>query len=130
MLCNYGVDSIICIVNLKIHTNNIHTIGTPRTIKSRELKSMMIYLYLQLVIYYYLPYLHFILFQKHFAYNNASRRDYKYLIPISYFTQYTDDCYNCYQPKFTISDSGYTFKENLNNGWLILNRNASGTLRN
>lgn len=67
--------------------------------------------------------------QKHFVYNSATRKDYKYLIPISYNTQFTDDCYNCFQPKFTISGNEYTFKENLNNGWIILNRNSSGYYR-
>ncbi|CAG9134635.1 unnamed protein product [Plutella xylostella] len=67
--------------------------------------------------------------QKQFTFSNVTRGHHKYLIPISYFTQYTENCFNCFQPKFTIADSGYTFKENLNDGWIILNRNASGYYR-
>ncbi|KAG7308132.1 hypothetical protein JYU34_006794 [Plutella xylostella] len=67
--------------------------------------------------------------QKQFTFSNVTRGHHKYLIPISYFTQYTENCFNCFQPKFTIADSGYTFKENLNGGWIILNRNASGYYR-
>ncbi|XP_049870009.1 membrane alanyl aminopeptidase-like [Pectinophora gossypiella] len=55
-------------------------------------------------------------------------RDSHYLIPISYMVQNNQNCFNCYQPRFTI-DQTYTFEENLNGGWIILNTNASGYYR-
>ncbi|XP_028172198.1 aminopeptidase N-like isoform X2 [Ostrinia furnacalis] len=67
--------------------------------------------------------------QSRFSFTHEHRRESDYLIPISYFVQDMSNCYNCYQPRFTIGRQTYTFSENLNNGWIILNTNASGYYR-
>ncbi|CAK1546281.1 unnamed protein product [Leptosia nina] len=66
--------------------------------------------------------------QRRFSFNNLNRMDSNYLIPISYVVQNNENCFNCHQPRFTIGQT-YTFGENLNGGWIILNRNASGYYR-
>ncbi|KAL0833029.1 hypothetical protein ABMA28_001147 [Loxostege sticticalis] len=67
--------------------------------------------------------------QSRFTFTREHRRESDYLIPISYFVQDMSNCFNCYQPRFTIGRQTYTFSENLNNGWIILNTNASGYYR-
>ncbi|CAG5041319.1 unnamed protein product [Parnassius apollo] len=67
--------------------------------------------------------------QKQFSFTNRKRIDSNYLIPISYIVQNNQNCFNCYQPRFTIGMQTYSFGENLNDGWIILNRNASGYYR-
>ncbi|KAJ0178637.1 hypothetical protein K1T71_005412 [Dendrolimus kikuchii] len=67
--------------------------------------------------------------QRQFSFTPDNREESEYLIPISYLVQDSANCYNCYQPRFTIGRQTYTFGENLNNGWIILNRNASGYYR-
>ncbi|CAG9795009.1 unnamed protein product [Diatraea saccharalis] len=67
--------------------------------------------------------------QRRFSFTLENRQETDYLIPISYIVQNISNCYNCYRPRFTIGRQTYTFKENLNNGWIILNRHASGYYR-
>ncbi|XP_073943309.1 aminopeptidase N-like isoform X2 [Choristoneura fumiferana] len=67
--------------------------------------------------------------QRKFMFTKEFRYDTKFLIPISYVIQHNQNCYNCHQPRFTISTSTYSFAENLNGGWIILNRRASGYYR-
>ncbi|XP_052740670.1 aminopeptidase N [Bicyclus anynana] len=67
--------------------------------------------------------------QVRFSYIEKDRVDSNYLIPISYIVQHNQNCFNCFQPRFTIGSQTYTFRENLNGGWIILNRNASGYYR-
>ncbi|XP_026484250.2 aminopeptidase N-like [Vanessa tameamea] len=67
--------------------------------------------------------------QRKFSFTEDFRFDSNYLIPISYIVQNNQNCYNCFQPRFTIGMQTYTFGENLNGGWIILNRNASGYYR-
>ncbi|GBP46435.1 Glutamyl aminopeptidase [Eumeta japonica] len=67
--------------------------------------------------------------QKHFAYNNNLRKDYKYRVPIAYTTLHEENCFSCNRPKFIIGDGAYHFKENIDDGWIILNRNAAGYYR-
>ncbi|XP_072939931.1 aminopeptidase N-like [Epargyreus clarus] len=67
--------------------------------------------------------------QRQFSFTNENRHDSNYLIPISYIVQDNQNCFNCYQPRFTIGMQTYTFGENLNGGWIVLNRNASGYYR-
>ncbi|XP_026755745.2 glutamyl aminopeptidase-like [Galleria mellonella] len=66
--------------------------------------------------------------QRYFSFIDR-RRESDYLIPISYIMQHNQNCYNCYQPRFTIGRQTYSFRENLNGGWIILNRNSSGYYR-
>ncbi|KAM3967289.1 aminopeptidase N [Aphomia sociella] len=66
--------------------------------------------------------------QRYFSFTDRHRES-DFLIPISYTVQHNQNCYNCYQPRFTIGKQIYTFGENLNGGWIILNRNASGYYR-
>ncbi|XP_045494513.1 membrane alanyl aminopeptidase-like [Colias croceus] len=66
--------------------------------------------------------------QRKFSFDQHNRYDSNYLIPISYIVQRNENCFNCLQPRFTIGQT-YTFGENLNGGWIILNRNASGYYR-
>ncbi|CAH0725370.1 unnamed protein product, partial [Brenthis ino] len=67
--------------------------------------------------------------QKKFSLIEHEKTDSNYLIPISYIVQNNENCFNCFQPRFTIGMQTYTFRENLNGGWIILNRNASGYYR-
>ncbi|RVE43924.1 hypothetical protein evm_011435 [Chilo suppressalis] len=67
--------------------------------------------------------------QKRFSFIENKRQETDLLIPISYIMQNMSNCFNCYQPRFTIGKQTYTFKENLNNGWIILNSHASGYYR-
>ncbi|XP_045765668.1 aminopeptidase N-like [Maniola jurtina] len=67
--------------------------------------------------------------QVKFSFIEKDRHDSNYLIPISYIVQHNQNCFNCFQPRFTIGSQTYTFGENLNGGWIILNRNASGYYR-
>ncbi|XP_050667750.1 membrane alanyl aminopeptidase-like [Leptidea sinapis] len=67
--------------------------------------------------------------QRKFSFDVRNRVDSNYLIPISYIVQNNENCYNCHMPRFTIGSQTYTFGENLNGGWIILNRNASGYYR-
>lgn len=67
--------------------------------------------------------------QRQFSFTAENREDSDYLIPIAYLVQDSANCFNCYQPRFTIGKQTYTFGENLNGGWIILNRNASGYYR-
>ncbi|CAH2218150.1 jg6924, partial [Pararge aegeria aegeria] len=64
-----------------------------------------------------------------FSFVEKDRFDSNYLIPISYIVQHNQNCFNCFQPRFTIGGQTYTFRENLDGGWIILNRNASGYYR-
>ncbi|XP_063377441.1 membrane alanyl aminopeptidase-like [Cydia fagiglandana] len=67
--------------------------------------------------------------QRTFSFTKDFRYDSKYLIPISYVAQYQENCFNCHQPRFIISTPVYTFGENLDGGWILLNRHASGYYR-
>ncbi|XP_041970216.1 aminopeptidase N-like [Aricia agestis] len=67
--------------------------------------------------------------QRQFSFISRNKVDSNYLIPISYIMQNNQNCYNCYQPRFTIGMQTYTFGENLDGGWIILNTNASGYYR-
>ncbi|CAH2105885.1 unnamed protein product [Euphydryas editha] len=67
--------------------------------------------------------------QRKFSFTEQNRFDSNYLIPISYIVQNNRNCFNCFQPRFTIGSQTYTFRENLNGGWIILNTNASGYYR-
>ncbi|XP_060801836.1 aminopeptidase N [Amyelois transitella] len=67
--------------------------------------------------------------QRRFSFSPDNRHETDYLIPISYIVQNNENCYNCYKPRFTIGSQTYTFGENLNGGWIVLNRNASGYYR-
>ncbi|KAJ8727739.1 hypothetical protein PYW07_001858 [Mythimna separata] len=67
--------------------------------------------------------------QRLFNFNRDNRIDTDFLIPISYMVQNNKNCYNCYQPRFTIGAQSYTFSENLNDGWILLNRKGSGYYR-
>ncbi|KAL0833030.1 hypothetical protein ABMA28_001148 [Loxostege sticticalis] len=67
--------------------------------------------------------------QTRFSFTGQQSRESNYLIPISYLIEKKSNCNNCYQPQFTISRPTHTFVENLNNGWIILNTNASGYYR-
>ncbi|XP_059049697.1 aminopeptidase N-like [Achroia grisella] len=66
--------------------------------------------------------------QRYFSFTDR-RRESDFLIPISYTVQHNQNCYNCYQPRFTIGRQTYSFRENLLGGWIILNRNSSGYYR-
>ncbi|CAH2070906.1 unnamed protein product, partial [Iphiclides podalirius] len=70
-----------------------------------------------------------VLKQRQFSFTSHNRVDSNYLIPVSYIVQNNQNCYNCYQPRFTIGMQTYSFGENLNGGWILLNRNASGYYR-
>ncbi|XP_068631413.1 aminopeptidase N-like [Battus philenor] len=67
--------------------------------------------------------------QRQFSFTDQNRKDSNYLIPVSYIMQNNQNCFNCYQPRFTIGIQTYSFGENLDGGWIILNRNASGFYR-
>ncbi|KAJ8733126.1 hypothetical protein PYW08_001424 [Mythimna loreyi] len=67
--------------------------------------------------------------QRLFSFTRDNRVDTDFLIPISYMVEKNKNCYNCYQPRFTIGAQSYTFGENLNGGWIILNRKGSGYYR-
>ncbi|XP_013172178.1 PREDICTED: aminopeptidase N-like [Papilio xuthus] len=67
--------------------------------------------------------------QRQFSFTNLNRVDSNYLIPVSYIMQNNENCFNCHQPRFTIGMQTYSFGENLDGGWIILNRNASGYYR-
>lgn len=67
--------------------------------------------------------------QRQFSFTQDNRHESEYLIPISYLIQNKENCFNCYRPRFTIGGQTYTFGENLDGGWIILNRNASGYYR-
>ncbi|KAG6458908.1 aminopeptidase N [Manduca sexta] len=67
--------------------------------------------------------------QRQFSFTQENRGETEYLIPISYLVQNRENCFNCYRPRFTIGKQTYTFSENLDGGWIILNRNASGYYR-
>ncbi|XP_022125618.2 aminopeptidase N-like [Pieris rapae] len=67
--------------------------------------------------------------QRQFSFNDLNRLESNYLIPISYIVQNNENCFNCHQPRFTIGSQTYTFGENLNGGWIILNRNSAGYYR-
>ncbi|KPJ05972.1 Aminopeptidase N [Papilio machaon] len=40
--------------------------------------------------------------QRQFSFTNLNRVDSNYLIPVSYIMQNNENCFNCYQPRFTI----------------------------
>ncbi|XP_075971882.1 leucyl-cystinyl aminopeptidase-like [Anticarsia gemmatalis] len=67
--------------------------------------------------------------QRQFSFTHENRGETDYLIPISYIVQNNQNCFNCYRPRFTIGAQSYTFGENLNDGWILLNRNGSGYYR-
>ncbi|CAB3239521.1 unnamed protein product [Arctia plantaginis] len=67
--------------------------------------------------------------QRQFSYTAENRRETDFLIPISYIVQNNQNCFNCYRPRFTIDAQAYTFGENLNDGWILLNRKGSGYYR-
>lgn len=67
--------------------------------------------------------------QRRFSFTNEHHRELEYLIPISYTIQNSKNCFNCYRPRFVIGSQPYTFIENLDGGWIILNSNGSGYYR-
>lgn len=67
--------------------------------------------------------------QRQFSFTREHRSNTDFLIPISYMVQKNQNCFNCYQSRFTIGAQTYTFGENLNGGWILLNRKGSGYYR-
>lgn len=67
--------------------------------------------------------------QRLFSFTKENRHGSDFMIPISYIAQNNENCYNCYRPRFTIGAQAYSFGENLNGGWILLNNNGSGYYR-